>query len=85
MDGCQLLIDDINPGSPSDANKYSSTDIAAYVCQQHEERNKRALRNMSVAWVVGSNREGDSVEQWKDLLRSFGLDEDQIHVLDLND
>ena len=84
-DASFLLIDDINPGSPSDANKYSSADIAAYVCQQHEERNKRALRNMSVAWVVGSNREGDSVEQWKDLLRSFGLDEDQIHVLDLND
>lgn len=68
-----LLIDDINPGSPPESNKYSSADVAAYVCHQHEARNKQALRNMSVAWVVGSNREGDSVEQWIDLLRSFEI------------
>ena len=84
-DSSFLLIDDINPGSPPEANKYSSADVADFVCRQHEERNKWALRNMSVAWVVGSNREGDSEEQWKDLLRSFGLDDDQIHVLDLNE
>lgn len=84
-DSSFLLIDDINPGSPTEANKYSSADVAAFVCRQHEERNKRALANMSVAWVVGSNREGDSVEQWKDLLRSFGLHDEQIHVLDLNE
>jgi hypothetical protein len=80
-----LLIDDINPGCPPESNKYSSADVAAYVCHQHEARNKQALRNMSVAWVVGSNREGDSVEQWIDLLRSFGLIEEQIHIVDLND
>ena len=80
-----LLIDDINPGSPTQANKYSSSDVEDYVCLKYEDRNKCALRNMSVAWVVGRNRDGDSMEQWINLLRSFGLDNDQIHVVDLND
>jgi hypothetical protein len=79
-----LLIDDINPGNPIESNKYSAADVNDYLSNIHNQRNREALKNMSVAWVVGSNKSGDSFENWKNLLLSLGLKEQQIHIIDLD-
>jgi hypothetical protein len=79
-----LLIDDINPGVPESANKFSAADLKKFVEFSNGDRNKLALQKMSVAWVVGSNNETDTIESWVKVVRELGLNEDQIHIIDLN-
>lgn len=80
-----LLIDDINPGIPDEANRMKSTDLAAFVHSKYVERNIHSLKNMSVAWVIGKNASNDNVENWKNTLIQFGIPMDQIHLIDLDD
>jgi hypothetical protein len=79
-----LLVDDINPGDPVSSNKFTANDLRNYIKLNHADRNKVALRKMSVAWVVGSNNDEDSIENWIELIRELGISENQIHVIDLN-
>lgn len=79
-----LLIDDINPGEPHSANKFTTDDLQKFIELSHADRNKIALQKMSVAWVVGSNNDNDSIEKWVGMIKDLGIDEHQIHVIDLN-
>ena len=79
-----LLIDDINPGEPIASNKFTANDLRNYINLKYADRNKVALQKMSVAWVVGSNNDDDSIENWIELIRELGISDNQIHVIDLN-
>lgn len=79
-----LLIDDINPGNPSESNKTSCFEIYNYIIKQHEERNVSALRTMNVAWVVGECCEGETAEDWKNMIQQLHVPQDSIYIIDLN-
>lgn len=79
-----LVIDDINPGAPINANKYSSSDILSYIERSESLRNKQSLQNMSVAWILGDFHPSDSLEQFKDVLLKIGVNENDIYLINLN-
>lgn len=79
-----LVIDDINPGAPIGANKYSSDDILSYIERSESDRNKLCLKNMSIAWILGAFNTSDSEEKFKDFLMRIGIQEKNIYLIDLN-
>lgn len=76
-----LIIDDINPGSPKSANKYLSSDAEGYIRNIFFQRNTDALKNKSVAWVVGQCAPSDSSDNWRQLLLTLGVPAENIHVM----
>jgi hypothetical protein len=83
LDSDFLIIDDINPGTPKLANKYSSSDVASYISNSFEQRNIKALKGMSIAWVVGKCESRDTPQDWINMLVGFGIPISQIHVMHL--
>lgn len=79
-----LLCDDINPGRPMVANRVSVKDVKHYLEIGQSNRNYEILKNTSVAWVVGSLAEGDSIENWIDFVGKIGIAKEHICVIDLN-
>jgi len=79
-----LLCDDINPGKPREANRISVKDVKQYLELGQSDRNYEVLKCTSVAWVVGSLAEGDSIEKWLDFVENIGIAREFICVIDLN-
>lgn len=79
-----LLIDDINPGNPCESNKTSCIETYNYIVKQHEERNVSALRTMNVAWVVGECCNGETADDWKNMIQKLHVPKDSIFIIDLN-
>ena len=79
-----LLIDDINPGNPSESNKTSSKETFEYIVKQHKIRNVSALRTMNVAWVVGECCDGETANDWKEMIHKLHVPLESIHIIDLN-
>jgi hypothetical protein len=79
-----LVIDDINPGSPLEANKYSSDHILQYVSLTHGDRNKTALCASNVAWVIGEFNQDDNEIKFVENLKRIGVDPEKIIVIDLD-
>lgn len=79
-----LLIDDINPGTPTQANKYNSSDAFSYIVQNYPERNTHALNKLNVAWIVGSCAPDETKENWIEMLENLTIDRKDIFVIDLD-
>jgi len=79
-----LLIDDINPGNPSESNKTSAKETFEYINKKYSERNITALQSMNVAWVVGECCDGESANDWKKMIEKLDVSADSIHIIDLN-
>ncbi len=80
-----LLIDDINPGTPEEANKYKATDIESFINNSgYGDTIKQILGNTSVAWVVGSCSNDDGIRDWKEMLIRIGIPKDKVTTIDLN-
>lgn len=79
-----LLIDDINPGNPIEANKFKAKDILIYIDLNHQDRNRRAMKTMSVAWVIGSCSGDDKQENWVNMIQEIGVKPEDIVLIDLD-
>lgn len=79
-----LIIDDINPGEPIDANKYTAADILLYIESKESERNKIVLQNMNVAWIIGDFHQADNAQLFSNVLIKLGINAKNIFVIDLN-
>lgn len=82
LDSNFLLIDDINPGDPCEANKFTSADVLGYIeTSLYSERNIEALKTKNVAWVVGKCSESESPENWRDMLIKLGVSPEKISMI----
>jgi DNA replication protein DnaC len=80
-----LIIDDINPGSPEEANLYSASNIYEILYNSKcQEENRQALNVKSVAWVVGSCSCDENENSWIQMLENIGIVRDKIIVINLN-
>lgn len=79
-----LLIDDINPGTPAQANKCNSSDAYLYIQQNFPERNTLALRKLNVAWIIGSCAPDETKDNWIEMLEKLGVNREDIFVIDLD-
>lgn len=79
-----LLIDDINPGNPSQANKFMAKDMLTYIDLNYSVRNREAMKSMSVAWVIGSCANGDTQENWIQMIEQIGVKPENIILIDLD-
>jgi hypothetical protein len=79
-----LVIDDINPGLPANANKYGPNDLVEFIQNEHATRNQAALAKMNVIWVIGTSPKNADHHEWKKALQTLGLSIDQISLIDLN-
>lgn len=84
LDSDLLLIDDINPGTPVQANKCTSEEVHDYIIQNFEDRNIKALNELNVAWVIGSCSSNETVENWKNMLLKLTVLKENMHVIDLD-
>jgi len=79
-----LVIDDINPGLPKEADKYLANDALSYIKLQHEARNAKALVETNVIWIVGSCAKEETTDNWIEMLQKLKVDPDNIIVIDLD-
>ena len=79
-----LLIDDIHPGIPLNANRFKANDVFEFVTRVNKDRNLQALRGMSVAWVVGTCHPDEGIKDWRNLLINLGIPESEIVIVDLD-
>jgi hypothetical protein len=79
-----LLIDDINPGTPIEANRFTSKDVLSFILKFHGPRNILALQTTNVAWIVGSCAEGESADDWKKALIELAIPAESIVIIDLD-
>lgn len=79
-----LLIDDINPGMPVEANKCKASEVYKYIQNNHSERNSKALIETNVAWVVGSCAPNETSEDWVQMLLQLNIKQENIYVIDLD-
>jgi hypothetical protein len=79
-----LVIDDINPGEPVNANKYGPNDLIEFIQNEHAIRNLAALAKMNVIWVIGTSPKNADHHEWKKALQTLGLSIDHITLIDLN-
>lgn len=85
IDADFLIIDDINPGVPEEANLYEASNIYGFIQNsKFLERNKATLSTKSVAWVVGSCSCNDDQKNWIQMLENIGIERDKIIVVNLN-
>lgn len=80
-----LVIDDINPGEPVEANRYTAEDIPLFAMNQFGERNSKYLLGQSVIWVVGSTPERSSKDKWIQSLEKLGVPRNHISIIDLQE
>jgi hypothetical protein len=83
-----LVVDDINPGLPMTIDLVSPSAFLAFV--EHDtfgERNKEILNSRKVIWVMGEILTGtkEHINNWQSVLRTLGVDENNIVVVDLTD
>jgi hypothetical protein len=78
-----LVIDDINPGYPQEANLVKSSELWQVVKKYESSRNSRFLSGHAVFWVVGSCHQEEKQEDWVGFLLNLGLNHDQIKVINL--
>lgn len=84
LDSDFLLIDDINPGDPCEANKFSAADVKSIIeTSAHSTRNKNALLSKNVAWVVGQCANSEKPENWKDMLIQLGVAPEKVSMIHL--
>lgn len=79
-----ILIDDINPGTPFQANKCTSENAYSYVMENFPERNSKALKHLDVAWIIGSCAPEDTKENWIEMLVKLEIDRENIFIIDLD-
>lgn len=48
-----LVVDDINPGVPDEANLMQAGDLSRLIGLQHGERNRKVISQCSIACIVG--------------------------------
>ena len=79
-----IVVDDINPGEPEDANKYGPKHLIEYISNNHKDRNIAALLKMNVIWVIGTSPANADQAEWKNALLTLGIRQEHITVIDLN-
>lgn len=83
LDSEFLVIDDINPGHPYEANLVKSVHLAEILTNYQAHRNRSFLTSHSVFWVIGSCHEDEHPQHWVEFLQSLGLKHEQIKVINL--
>lgn len=82
LDSDFLLIDDINPGDPCEANKFSASDVRDIIeSSSYSVRNKEALLGKNVAWVVGQCGNSETPENWKEMLIQLGVSPEKVSMI----
>jgi hypothetical protein len=82
MESDFVIIDDINPGIPKEANMISANDIKRFIHKSSfAKRNISLISAKSIVWVVGTNSSNDTTESWQNLLIDFGVNETNIHII----
>ena len=79
-----IVVDDINPGNPQSANKFSANDVKGFILNEFEVRNSHVIKEISMAWVIGELQENDTIDAWIDMLIQMGVEKEEIKILDLN-
>jgi hypothetical protein len=79
-----MVVDDINPGEPVAANKYSPGDLVDFIKNEHTTRNMAVLTKMNVIWVIGTSPANADHLEWKNALLTLGIRSEQITFIDLN-
>ena len=79
-----MVIDDINPGEPLNANKYDPNDLVEFIKNTYSERNISVLLKMNVIWVIGTSPMNSDQNEWKNALLKLGVNHQHISIIDLN-
>jgi|GEM_PF-485572 len=77
-----LVIDDLNPGSPTPRVFLSTNDVLAAINEGDAESNRKCLAGKNVVWVLGDDDSGNP-DAWLKLLLDLGVCESKIATVGL--
>jgi hypothetical protein len=78
-----LIIDDVNPGIPIEANKFGASEVFGLIHSSGSATLERLI-SRNCFWILGAIPETDKEENWVDMLIELGMERNQIVIIHLN-